>query len=142
MSFIRASSLACHKRTHTVTAEKASECNVGNKKFTQSGRPATQHLLCNSCSKEIVDPQDLPEHFVKDKNARMFTCSNCQKQLSSFRKLVQHLAQEHGKDEKYQCGLCRERESTVQTCDEYVCCVCDERLDTSKELRDHMTTIH
>jgi DNA-directed RNA polymerase subunit RPC12/RpoP len=71
--------------------------------------------VCNSCNKEIVQPQDLQEHFVEDKNTGKYVCNYCNEQLSNFMTLIQHITRLHGNDGNYQCGLCQELESTEPT---------------------------
>jgi hypothetical protein len=97
-------------------------------------------LLCNTCSREIVHPQDLNEHFFVFEHDGIYRCSKCDKRCINFMKLVQHIAKEHGNDGHYQCGLCQELESTQPTGVGYVCCVCDVMFVVPRELEDHMAT--
>ena len=49
-----------------------------------------ERLFCNSCHMEIIEPQDLQEHFVQDENTGKYTCQKCKNGFSNFIKLVQH----------------------------------------------------
>ncbi|CAB4019382.1 zinc finger 709-like [Paramuricea clavata] len=128
-----------HKRRHT--EEKPYECEVCKKRFTRKfslTHHKKQHLLCNTCSREIVEPQDLDKHFLVFKHDGRYMCSKCDKQHISFMKSVQHIASQHANDGNYQCGLCQELESAEPSCVGYVCCVCDVVFDVPRLLEDHM----
>ena len=120
-----------------------SKCDFCMRKFARKShlkRHTKRHLVCNSCNKEIVQPQDLQEHFVEDKNTGKYVCNYCNEQLSNFMTLIQHITRLHGNYGNYQCGLCQELESTEPTGGGYVCCVCDVVFDVPRELEDHMIT--
>jgi uncharacterized protein YlaI len=48
-------------------------------------------LFCNSCCKEIIEPQDLQGHFVKDRSIGKYVCNKCNKRFSKIMSLVQHI---------------------------------------------------
>ncbi len=136
--FKHSSSLVIHSRRHT--GETPYECDVCKKTFSRNKYlkyHEKQHLLCHSCHKEIILPQDLQEHSVEDTNIRKYACSKCGKRFSVFLKLVQHIARHHRNDGDYQCGLCQELEATGVG---YVCFVCDVVFDVPRELENHMVT--
>jgi ssDNA-binding Zn-finger/Zn-ribbon topoisomerase 1 len=89
---------------------------------------------------EIIEPQNLQEHFVQDENTGKYTCYKCKKGFSNFIKLVRHIARQHGNDGNYQCGLCQELKSKEPTGIGYICCVCDVVFDVPRDLEDHMAT--
>jgi hypothetical protein len=97
-------------------------------------------LLCSTCSREIVQPQDLNEHFFVFEHDGKCSCSKCDKRCVNFTKLVRHISREHGNDGNYQCGSCQELESTEPTGVGYVCCVCDVVFDVPGKLEDHIAT--
>ncbi|CAB4012897.1 zinc finger 236 isoform X1, partial [Paramuricea clavata] len=92
------------------------------------------------CHMEIIEPQNLQEHFVEDKSTGKYACNKCNRPFSNFMKLVKHVARQHGNDGIYQCGLCQELESKEPTGVGYVCCVCDVVFDVPRDLEDHMAT--
>jgi predicted RNA-binding Zn-ribbon protein involved in translation (DUF1610 family) len=84
---------------------------------------------------EIIEPQNLQEHFVQDEKTGKYTCDKCNyKGFSNFIKLVQHIARHHGNDGIYRC------ESNEPTGVGYVCCVCDIVFDVPRDLEDHIVT--
>ncbi|CAB4031783.1 zinc finger 271-like [Paramuricea clavata] len=130
-----------HRRRHT--EEVPYECDVCKERFAKKSsltHHKKQHLLCNTCSREIVQPQDLNEHFFVFEHDGKCSCSKCDKRCINFMKLVQHIARQHGNDGNYQCGLCQELGSTEPTGVGYVCCVCDVMFVVPRELEDHMAT--
>jgi uncharacterized Zn-finger protein len=137
--FAQSGNLAVHKRTHT--GNKPYECDVCKKRFMQLSSLTwhkKEHLFCNSCRKEIIEPQDFQGHFVE--YIGKYACNKCNKRFSNFMTLVQHIARHHGNDGNYQCGLCQELESKEPTGVGYVCCVCDVVFDVPRDLEDHMAT--
>ena len=96
--------------------------------------------MCNTCSREIVQPQDVEEHFVEHEHDGRYMCSKCKKRCTDFVKLVRHIASQHGNDGNYQCGLCQELESTEPTGVGYICCLYDVVFDVTGKLEDHMAT--
>ena len=78
------------------------------------------------------------EYFVEDAHTKQCTCNKCDEKFSNSKKLVKHIARQHG-DGTYQCRLCQELESTEPTGAGYLCFVCDVVFDFPKELEDHMT---
>ena len=98
------------------------------------------HLLCRSCKRKIIQPHDVQEYFVEDEHTKQFTCNKCDKKFSNSKKLIKHIARQHGNDGTYQCRLCQELESKEPSGVGYICSVCDVVFDFPKELEDHMTT--
>jgi KRAB domain-containing zinc finger protein len=142
--FSQSSHLGIHKRLHT--GDKPYECDVCKKAFSRKHHlnyHEQKHLLCDTCHREIIQPQELQEHFVKDTGSGKYVCSKCSKQLPhSFVKWVRHIAREHKNDGTYQCGFCQELESTEPTGIGYACCACDAVFDVPRELEEHMVTHH
>ena len=139
--FPQKGNLLRHKQAHT--GEKPYECDVCKKMFSDMSslkRHKKMHLLCRSCGREIIQPCDVQEYFVKDEHTKQFTCNKCDEKFSNSKKLVKHIARQHGNDETYQCRLCQELESTEPTGLGYLCFVCDVVFDFPRELKDHMTT--
>ena len=139
--FTEKGSLAVHNKTHT--GEKHYKCDVCHKMFSDPSafrKHKRIHLLCTSCRREIIQPYDVQEHFVEDEHTKQFTCSKCDEKFSNSKKLVKHIARQHGNDGTYQCRLCQELESTEPTGAGYLCSVCDVVFDFPRELEDHMTT--
>ena len=124
--FTQASHLAVHKGTHT--GAKPYECDVCHKMFSDLStfrKHKRIYLLCRSCRREIIQPYDVQEYFVKDEHTKQFTCNKCDEKFSNSKKLVKHIARQHGNDGTYQCRLCQELESTKPTGVGYICSVCD-----------------
>ena len=133
--------LAVHNRTHS--GDKPYECDVCHKMFSHPStfrKHKKMHLLCRSCRREIIQPHDVQEYFVKDEHTKQFTCNKCDEKFSNSKKLVKHIARQHGNDGTYQCRLCQELELTESTGVGYICSVCDIVFDFPRELEDHMTT--
>ncbi|CAB4025581.1 gastrula zinc finger -like, partial [Paramuricea clavata] len=131
-----------HKRTHS-SDNCDNECDICKKRFTRKSSLTyhkKHHLLCNTCSREIVQPQDLNEQFFVFEHNRKYSCSKCDKLCVNFTKLVRHISREHGSDGNYQCGSCQELKSTEPTGVGYVCCVCDVVFDIPGQLEDHMAS--
>ena len=123
--------------------DKPYECDVCKERFTQKSHLINhkkQHLLCNTCSREIVEPADLNEHFIEDTQDGKYVCSKCDKRLINSMKLLQHIARQHGNDGNYQCCFCQESELTELSNIGYVCGVCDVVFDVPRKLEDHMVT--
>ena len=111
------------------------------------------HLLCRSCRRKITQPHDVQEYFVEDEHTKQFTCNKCDEKFSNSKKLVKHIARQHGNDGTYQCRLCQELKSTEPTGSKttsqteqiyptgvgYICSVWDVVFDFPRELEDHMT---
>jgi KRAB domain-containing zinc finger protein len=139
--FRQSGTLAKHKITHS--EDRPYECDVCKERFRLLSSLTwhkKEHLFCNSCHKEIIEPQDLQGHFAEDKSIGKYACNKCNKRFSNFMTLVQHIARQHGNDGNYQCGLCQELESKEPTGIGYVCCVCDVVFDVPRDLEDHMVT--
>jgi DNA-directed RNA polymerase subunit RPC12/RpoP len=98
------------------------------------------HLLCNTCHKEINQTQDLQGHYLQDEATGKYICSKCSKKTLNLSKLLQHIARQHGTNTFFQCGLCRELESTEPTGMGYICCQCDIEFDIASNLESHMLT--
>ena len=134
--------LAVHNRTHS--GDKPYECDVCHKMFSDPStfrRHKKMHLLCRSCRREIIQPHDVQEYFVQDiEHTKQFTCNKCDEKFCDSKKLVKHIARQHGNDGTYQCRLCQELELTEPTGVGYLCSVCDVVFDFPRELEDHMTT--
>ena len=90
------------------------------------------HLLCSSCSREIIQPYDVQEYFLEDEHTKPCTCNKCNKKFYDLEKFVKHIARQHGNDGTYQCHLCQELESTEPTGVGYLCSVCDVVFDFPK----------
>ena len=97
------------------------------------------HLLCKNCSREIIQPHDVQEHFVEDEHTKRCTCNKCDKKFSDSKNLVKLIARQHGNDGTYQCRLCQELESKEPSGVGYLCSVCGVVFDFPIELEDHMT---
>ena len=82
----------------------------------------------------------MQEYFVEDEHTKQFTCNKCDEKFSNSKKLMKHIARQHGNDGTYQCRLCRELESTEPTGVGYICSVCDVVFHFPRELEDHLTT--
>ena len=74
------------------------------------------YLLCSSCNREIIQPDDVQKCFVEDKHTKQCTCNKYEVKFSSSNNLTKHLASD-GYDGKgiYHCRLCQELESTEPT---------------------------
>ena len=94
------------------------------------------YLLCGTCNRGFIRPQDLREYFVMGKNTGKYNCNKCNKHFPTFTKLAEHLTKQHGHNGK--CSLCQELESTEPTGIGYVCCVCDVVFDIPRDLEHHM----
>ena len=113
-----------HERTHI--GEELHECDFCQKMFSDISnlrKHKKMHLLCSSCGKEIIQPHDVQEYFVEDERTKQFTCNKCDEKFSNSKKLVKHIARQHGNDGTYQCCLCQELESTEPTGVGYICSV-------------------
>jgi predicted SprT family Zn-dependent metalloprotease len=58
---------------------------------------------------EIIEPQNLQEHFVQDEKTGKYACDKCNKQFPDVESLYQHNAKDHGTS--YQCDVCKEFEA-------------------------------
>ena len=67
----------------------------------------TIHLLCRHCGREIIQSHDVQEYFVEDEHTKQYTCKKCDEKFSNSKKLVKHIARQHGNDGTYQCRLCQ-----------------------------------
>ena len=99
------------------------------------------HILCNTCGREIIQAQDLEEHFHQDQSTGKFLCGKCNQQFCKFWKLVKHIRIHHNNDNAIdKCALCRELEATEPNGIGYVCCVCNIVFDVPRDLENHMFT--
>ena len=94
-----------------------------------------RYIYCAVIVAEIIQPHDVQEYFVEDEHTKQFTCNKCDEKFSNLRKLVKHIARQHGNDGIYQCRLCQELESTEPTGVGYLCSVCVV-FDFHRELED------
>ena len=105
--------------------------------LTTFRRHKKMHLLCSSCSKEIIEPHDVREYFVEDEHTKQWTCKKCDEKFFNSKKLIKHIARQHGNDGT-QCHLCQELESTEPTGVGYLCSVCDVVFDFPRKLEDNV----
>jgi uncharacterized Zn-finger protein len=110
---IKVHGFARHKQTHT--GETPYECDVCNKRFSQSW-PLTVHKRtptgdkpceCDVCNKRFSRSHVLTVHKRTHTEDKPYQCDVCNKRFSESHKLTQHKVSAHKSNLSFECGICK-----------------------------------
>ena len=116
--FVRKYNLTAHERT------------------VHKGIPAVTHNFeCADCSEKFTGKEMLERHNMKTKK----TCSSCDKEVCTFRQLMEHMKNMH---DAFSCSVCKKsfrdgdkmrRHQNIKNCD-----ICKKALCNEQDLRKHL----
>ncbi|XP_071548456.1 uncharacterized protein [Panulirus ornatus] len=146
---------SCQAHIQGVHHEARQMCKYCGKMFKRrcdlyqhERRHNTATLPCKYCGKIFKLPKDLAAHMMTHTGRKRFHCSHCNKQLTSFRNLRNHIASIHQKQRAFACHLCNKTYSkscslqvhirSVHTGERpFKCIVCNKGFCDSALLRLH-----
>ncbi|XP_042240166.1 gastrula zinc finger protein XlCGF26.1-like [Homarus americanus] len=146
---------SCQSHIRGVHHEASQMCKFCGKMFKRrcdlyqhERRHNTANLPCKLCGKIFKLPKDLTAHMTTHIGGKRFNCIHCNKELTSFRNLRNHIASIHQKQRAFVCQMCSKTYSkscslqvhirSVHTGERpFKCSVCSKSFCDSALLRLH-----
>ncbi|XP_063392828.1 zinc finger protein ZFP2-like [Cydia fagiglandana] len=150
-SFTQSSSLAAHRKTHSLTTFYT--CSTCGKQFKHAFS-LKKHLLvhekgnfnCEICHKTLKTKKSLQDHMHRHYNIRNYNCEDCGDTFVTSSELQSHRLK-HSLEKKVECHLCGYRTNTKKSLivhlkrhagnKSFKCGSCDLSFYTGGDLRRH-----
>ncbi|XP_045114311.1 uncharacterized protein LOC123506350 isoform X2 [Portunus trituberculatus] len=146
---------SCHSHIRGVHDEARQMCRYCGKMFRRrcdlyqhERRHRTANLPCKYCDKIFKVGKDLQAHIATHEGGKRFHCSHCDKELTSYRNLKNHIASIHQKERPFACQQCKKTYSKASSLQVHIrsvhtgerpfeCSVCDKTFCNAALLKNH-----
>ncbi|KAK8383340.1 hypothetical protein O3P69_011663 [Scylla paramamosain] len=146
---------SCQSHIRGVHDEARQMCRYCGKMFRRrcdlyqhERRHRTANLPCKYCGKIFKVAKDLQAHIATHVGGKRFHCSHCDKELTSYRNLRNHIASIHQKERPFACQECKKTYSKASSLQVHMrsvhtgerpfeCSVCDKTFCNAALLKNH-----
>ncbi|KAG8176341.1 hypothetical protein JTE90_003303 [Oedothorax gibbosus] len=114
-----------HSSVHTGQKSEIFSCGVCQKEFTQklslqrhlsyykgrklhSSKASKKSFVCKTCHRKCPSKEELNNHLLTHRNAKLYSCKICHKKLASSSNFKLHL-RVHTGERPYSCEVCQKR---------------------------------